>query len=244
MGLETGTYIDSLVVTNPLGSDAKSAGDDHIRLLKSTIKATFPNITGEVLPTQVELNYVDGVTSAIQTQLNGKASIGSYQAADITLDGLAALDTTLGLVEQISATGFTKRALGSAGGVQLYDAATAKTNVKQTFTAQQTPKSGALTDGASITWDGDSNGQIVTLTLGGNRTMAAPTNIVQNTVYLIRIAQDATGSRLLTWDAAFKFGSTGAPILTTTASGVDFVSFVGGAANTLECLGTRLNAVI
>lgn len=77
MGLETGTYIDSLVATNPVGSDAKSQGDDHIRLIKSTVKATFPNVSGAVTPTHTELNYVDGVTSAIQTQLNAKAPLAS-----------------------------------------------------------------------------------------------------------------------------------------------------------------------
>lgn len=156
---------------------------------------------------------------------------------------LSGMDGTAGLVEQTGTNSFSKRAIGSSGGVQLYDAATAKTNVKQTFTKQQTPMSGALTDNATINWDGDSNGQIVTVTLGGNRTMAAPTNIVQNTMYLLRVAQDATGSRLLTWDAAFKFGSAGAPTLSTGVSNVDFISFVGGASGTLECLGTRLNVV-
>lgn len=62
MALETGTYIDDLVVTNPVSGDPKSQGDDHLRLLKSTIKTTFPNITGEVTPTQVEINRLDGIT--------------------------------------------------------------------------------------------------------------------------------------------------------------------------------------
>lgn len=62
MALETGTYIDDLVVTNPVSGDPKSQGDDHLRLLKSTIKATFPNVTGEVTPTQVEINRLDGIT--------------------------------------------------------------------------------------------------------------------------------------------------------------------------------------
>lgn len=62
MALETGTYIDDLVATNPVSGDPKSEGDDHIRLLKSTIKATFPNVTGEVTPTHTELNRLDGIT--------------------------------------------------------------------------------------------------------------------------------------------------------------------------------------
>lgn len=74
MGLETGTYISDLVSTNPLGSDAKSTADDHLRLIKSCVKATFPNVSGAVTPTHTELNYVDGVTSAIQTQLDAKGA--------------------------------------------------------------------------------------------------------------------------------------------------------------------------
>lgn len=75
MALETGTYISDLVSTNPLGSDAKSTADDHLRLIKSCVKATFPNISGAVTPTHTELNYVDGVTSAIQTQIDTKGAI-------------------------------------------------------------------------------------------------------------------------------------------------------------------------
>lgn len=72
MALETGTYISDLNANNPPGTDLKSQGDDHIRLLKSTIKATFPNIEGELTPTHTELNYVTGVAAAIQTQLDNK----------------------------------------------------------------------------------------------------------------------------------------------------------------------------
>lgn len=74
MGLETGTYISDLNTSNPSGTDAKSQGDDHLRLIKATVKATFPNISGAVTPTHTELNYVDGVTSAIQTQIDTKGA--------------------------------------------------------------------------------------------------------------------------------------------------------------------------
>ncbi len=81
MALESATYISDLVTTNPTGSDSRATADDHIRLLKSTIKTTFPNVTGAVTPTHTELNYVDGVTSAIQTQLDAKALINGANAA-------------------------------------------------------------------------------------------------------------------------------------------------------------------
>lgn len=56
MALETGTFISDLVSTNPASSDNISQGDDHIRLLKATIKATFPNVSGAVTPTHTDLN--------------------------------------------------------------------------------------------------------------------------------------------------------------------------------------------
>jgi len=62
MALETGTYIDSLNAANPTATDAIAQADDHLRLIKSTIKATFPSVTGAVTTTQAELNILDGAT--------------------------------------------------------------------------------------------------------------------------------------------------------------------------------------
>jgi microcystin-dependent protein len=56
MALETATYINGLVQTNPLGSDPLADADGHLRLIKSTLKATFPNITGPVTAAQGALN--------------------------------------------------------------------------------------------------------------------------------------------------------------------------------------------
>jgi hypothetical protein len=56
MALETATYIDGLNASNPVASDAISTADDHLRLIKSTIKATFPNITAPVTKTAAEIN--------------------------------------------------------------------------------------------------------------------------------------------------------------------------------------------
>lgn len=45
MGLESATYLQSLNVAYPEGSDLQSQGDDHIRLIKSAVKNTFPDAT-------------------------------------------------------------------------------------------------------------------------------------------------------------------------------------------------------
>ena len=45
MALESATFLSGLVATNPTGSDVKGQGDDHIRLIKAVLVATFPNAT-------------------------------------------------------------------------------------------------------------------------------------------------------------------------------------------------------
>ena len=56
MALESATFIDGLNTSNPTSTDVVSQADDHLRLIKSTIKTTFPNITGAVTATQSDLN--------------------------------------------------------------------------------------------------------------------------------------------------------------------------------------------
>ncbi len=76
MSLESFNYIDSLNTANPTTTDNVSEGDDHIRGIKTTLKNTFPNINAAVTATDEELNYVDGVTSSIQTQIDSKEATG------------------------------------------------------------------------------------------------------------------------------------------------------------------------
>jgi hypothetical protein len=85
-------FIDDLVATNPVSSDSVSDGDDHIRGVKNVLKNTLPNITGAVTPTHTELNYVDGVTSAIQTQIDGK--VDDAQVLTNVPSGALFTDTT------------------------------------------------------------------------------------------------------------------------------------------------------
>ena len=113
MALENGTYVNSLVPANPASTDGLAQADDHIRLIKSTIKNTFPNITGPVTSTQAELDaslpaghvsyladlvntgvtsteydYLDGVTSNIQTQIDSIVA-GSSNIPQSNIDYLA-----------------------------------------------------------------------------------------------------------------------------------------------------------
>ena len=99
MALEdlTGTkYIDDLNSSNPAAGDNVSEGDDHIRGIKNVLKTTFPNVTGAVNPTDTELNYVDGVTSAIQTQMDTKAPLASPTfTGTVAIPNIANLETAV-----------------------------------------------------------------------------------------------------------------------------------------------------
>jgi hypothetical protein len=82
----------------------------------------------------------------------------------------------------------------------------------------------SLSDGATINWDLDDN-QVCNVTLGGNRTMAAPTNNKQGRTYILRVVQDGTGARTLTWNAEFLWGPEGAPDLASAAADVTVFVF-------------------
>lgn len=87
-----------------------------------------------------------------------------------------------------------------------------------------------LTDGATINWDMN-NGSVAKVTLGGARTMAAPTNLKDGGTYLLRIIQDGTGSRTITWNSVFKWSGGTAPTLSTGAGAIDIISFTSDGTN-------------
>ena len=90
-----------------------------------------------------------------------------------------------------------------------------------------------LTDQATVTWDASTQ-DVCKLTLGGNRTLAAPTNSTTGQFISILVIQDGTGSRTLTWNAVFEFASDTAPTLTTTASKGDVFVFRYNGSKWLE----------
>ena len=103
------------------------------------------------------------------------------------------------------------------------DTLTNKTLTNPAYTDQ------TLADGATINWDMNL-GSIANVTLGGNRTMAAPTNLKKG-VYVLHVLQDGTGSRTITWNAVFKWPFAVAPVLSTGINKRDILSFVCDGTN-------------
>jgi len=132
------------------------------------------------------------------------------------------------------------------GGTGASTAANARTNLgvvnndtANEWSATQNFNATTLTDAASISWDTSAN-QVTSVTITDNRTMDAPTNLVDGAFYSLGVIQDGTGSRTMTWNAVFKFPSAAAPVLTTTASARDEFTFKSDGTN-LYLVGQSLS---
>jgi hypothetical protein len=268
MALETGTYINDLVVTNPPGSDAKSTADDHLRLTKTVLKNSIVGFTGAVLVTGADGGAADAYTvtpaSALAayttkmiveftpTNTNTGAStinisgLGVKSIKSVSGAALAAGELTASLVYTAAYNGTEFRLLsvtknyadglafsaslpsqaGNSGKYITTDGTTASW-ATVAIPAGDTPQT--LTDGATVNWN-MSSGTIGTLTLGGNRTMAAPTNLTTKT-YILVLNQDATGSRTVTWNAVFKWAAGSAPALSIAPNAKDVFSFFSDGTN-------------
>ena len=90
-----------------------------------------------------------------------------------------------------------------------------------------------LTDASGIAVD-LSNGNNFVVTLGGNRTLNNPTNIVVGQTGQIYVIQDGTGSRTLSYGSYWKFSGGTAPTLTTTANAVDLLVYNVRAADKID----------
>jgi hypothetical protein len=80
----------------------------------------------------------------------------------------------------------------------------------------------ALTYAGSLTPDLD-DGRAFLLTATGDFTLNAPDNLIAGAVFWVRITQDGTGGRTITFNSAYKFPGGAAPDLSTGAGEADML---------------------
>lgn len=111
-------------------------------------------------------------------------------------------------------------------------------NVAQTFTFGQRAAIETLTDGTSIATDlALANNYVVTL--GGNRTLANPTNQVAGQSGSIFIVQDGTGGRTLAYGTDWEFAGGAAPTLSTAANAIDRLDYIVRASGSIHAILTK-----
>ena len=101
------------------------------------------------------------------------------------------------------------------------------------FTSAAVNPEATLTDGSTVSWNALTQ-PVAKVTLGGNRTLGSASSGVTGQFISLLIIQDGTGSRTLTWNAAYEFKDDTAPTLTTTASKGDLFVFRYNGSKWLE----------
>ena len=242
-GGNTGTGYGSLSYNNTTGAFTYSVVTDaNIRGAVSAANSgtgfgslAFDSGTGVFTYTVVTAANVRGNFSvAVGSGLTYSSSTGEFGTSAIPNSQLANSSVTLGSTSVAlggtitTATGLS--ITGNAGTVTNG----AYLNAAQSFTAGQRGSVSALTDGATITPD-FAVANNFSVTLGGNRTLANPSNQTAGQSGTIIITQDGTGSRTLAYGSNYKFPGGTAPTLTTTIGAVDALAYYVESASRITC---------
>ena len=206
---------------------------------------TFDGIVGGTTPAAGTFTTVTGNTSVTTAQVDITAQ-GDLRLQDTTggeYVGFQAAGTTTTYTITMPAAAaasdgqaLTTTTAGIGSWSTVGDASLANANE---WTAQQNFNNTALSFDATQDWALTAN-QVATLTLTGNTTFDAPTQMVDGSFYSLIIIQDGTGSRTASWNAVFKWAAATAPVLTTTASAKDIFVWRSDGTNMYE-VGRQLN---
>lgn len=193
--------------------------------LRNGANSAFITI-GDVTATNLGLAALSGATFTGDVTLNAQSDL---RFADSDSSNWVAFQAPATISSNVTwtlpnADGTSGQALSTNASGVLSWASFAALATAQTFTAQQRGAITALTDGTTITPD-FAVANNFSVTLGGNRTLANPTNLTAGASGAIFITQDGTGSRTLAYGSNFDFSGGTAPTLTTTASAVDVLVY-------------------
>lgn len=197
----------------------------------TTISSTWANNTLADMATAL----TGSVASDGQTPITGNLQMGANRITGLA-DGIASTDAAT--VNQISGFITTGTAILKGNGTGGIGNATAGTDYTVSsavtnFSKQQYFGNATLTDASTISWNAET-AQVATFTfVSSNRTMGAPTNLVNGAYYGLAVIQNS-GSNTLTWNSVFKWAYGTAPTLSTAAGAKDYFVFRSDGTNMYE----------
>ena len=188
------------------GASVRSANllDNTVCVADNLFVGGTAQITGTV-------TAVGAATFKAAVSVEGAAKFNST----VTVSGAANLKSTV----TIEGAGVHKSTARFEGQVSVASA------VHQTITT--------LTDATSLVMNMATNNQFA-VTLGGNRTLAAPTNLTVGQTGHIYVIQDGTGGRTLSFNAAFQFIGGVSAVMTSAAGSVDMLVFSVRASDKVD----------
>jgi len=89
-----------------------------------------------------------------------------------------------------------------------------------------------VTDASTVNFNGNLS-NIFSVTLGGDRTLTV-SNMSIGQCFIVRLVQDGSGSRTVTFFSTIKFPAGVTPVLTTTANKTDVFGFICTGSGTFD----------
>lgn len=172
------------------------------------------------------------VTSVSTAGLASGGEITGSGTVTVAINSQSALSASPAAADQFAIYDADATAHKKITTTELFGAADLTATARE-YTKTQNFNMTTLSDGSSISWDLSQN-QVATVTLAGNRTLAAPSNQVAGATYILIVVQDGTGSRTLdTSNAAYIWPGGTEPTLSTTAAAIDVLTFVSNGTKML-----------
>jgi len=211
----------------------------NIGAAKSGVNNDIDEITGLTTPLAIDQGGTAGATAqAARTNLLPSQASANNKFLQSNGTDVSFQDVNINVSV---ATGTLPIANGGTGAANapaaLVNLNAAGLGVPQTFTSGQRGEITVLGDSATITADFD-NSNNFTVTLGGNRTLANPVNLVAGQSGSIFVVQDGTGGRTLAYGSFWDFVGGAVPTLTTTANAVDRIDYIVRTSTSIHAVAS------
>ena len=209
------SFAGNITLTLPATTDTLVGKTTTDTLTNKTLTSPKINEDVAVTSTATEINLLDGVT-ATTSELN-------------ILDGVTATATEINLLDGVTATTTELNYLDitTLGTTEASKAVTADANGVVKFDNAIIEESTALTSGTSVTLN-IRDGSVYTITLAhniGTFTWSNPAGSGYSSSFTLKVTQDGTGSRTISWPASVDWAGGTAPTLSTGANDVDVFVF-------------------